>query len=247
MNVAIKIEGIGKKFRLDMGRKKLKDLIFKPGREDGNRKEFWALRDVSFEVGKGETLGVIGKNGSGKSTLFKLISRILNPDEGNIEMEGKVFPMIELNAGFHEDMSGRENIRLNGTILGMSKEKVDQAMETIIAFSELGEFIDLPVRYYSSGMYLRLGFSISISVEFDILLIDEILAVGDFRFQKKCISKIDEFKRQNKTIVYVSHDLGSVSSICDRVVWIDAGRVVEIGDPDSVIDSYVHFLEKMDS
>ncbi|OQX55431.1 MAG: hypothetical protein B5M54_02655 [Candidatus Aminicenantes bacterium 4484_214] len=198
-----------------------------------------ALDNVSFKVDKGTTFGVIGENGSGKSTLLKIIAGITKPTSGRIKVNGKVSALIELGAGFHPEISGRENIYINGIMLGLSKKEIQEKFADIVRFAELEDFIDAPVKTYSSGMYMRLGFSIAINVNPDILLVDEVLAVGDASFVPKCLDRIDDFRRREKTILFVSHDLATVERICDRVAWLKNGRVMTIGDPKRVIDAYL--------
>jgi len=200
--------------------------------------KFEALKDVSFEVYKGETVGVIGKNGAGKSTLLGLIAGVLKPDRGKVITKGRISPLLELGAGFHPDLTGRENIMLNGVLLGMTRKEILKKIDEIIRFSELEEFIDQPIRTYSSGMIARLGFSVIAHLEPDILLIDEILAVGDIDFQKKCIDKILTFKKNSVTILFVSHNLEQVQELCDRVIWIDNHRIKMSGEPEEVIKAY---------
>lgn len=198
-----------------------------------------ALEDVSFTVDKGRTFGVIGENGSGKSTLLKIVAGITKPTSGRIAVNGKVSALIELGAGFHPEISGRENVFINGIMLGLSKKEIQRKFDQIVGFAELEEFIDAPVKTYSSGMYMRLGFSVAINVNPDILLIDEVLAVGDASFVPKCLDKIDDFRRRGKTILFVSHDLATVEKICDRVVWLKNGRVMTIGEPKRIVDTYL--------
>ncbi len=203
------------------------------------RKEsFWALRGVSFEVKRGETLGIIGHNGAGKSTILKLLSGITTPTSGNITIEGRLSALIEVGSGFHPELTGRENIFLNGAILGMSKQEIAAKLDSIVDFAGVRPFLDVPVKRFSSGMYVRLGFSIAAHLDPDILLLDEVLAVGDAAFQEKCLNRIAELKRANTTIVFISHDLGAVERICDRVVLMRRGEVDVIGDPASVIHGY---------
>lgn len=198
-----------------------------------------ALECVTFKVRKGETFGIIGENGSGKSTLLKIIAGITKPTSGTVKTDGKISALIELGAGFHPEISGRENIFINGIMLGLSKKEIQEKFEEIVRFAELEDFIDAPVKTYSSGMYMRLGFSIAINVNPDILLVDEVLAVGDAAFVPKCLDRIDDFRRRKKTILFVSHDLATVKKICDRVAWLKAGKIMTIGDPSRVVDAYL--------
>ena len=207
---------------------------------------FAALRGVSFEVKKGKTLSIIGENGSGKSTLLKILAGISKPSKGDVVTEGRISALIELGAGFHPEISGRENIFINGSILGLSKKKIEEKLDDIIKFAELEDFIDNPVKTYSSGMYMRLGFSIAINVDPDILLIDEVLAVGDASFVPKCLDKINEFKRKGKTIIFVSHDLGTVERISDKVIWIKDGKIFKQGYPKRITDAYLEYIGKKD-
>jgi ABC-type polysaccharide/polyol phosphate transport system ATPase subunit len=211
-------------------------------RSKGVFHENWVLNDVSLNIEKGKMIGLIGRNGSGKSTLLKILTRILMPDKGNIIIQGRVSSLLELGAGFHMDFTGRENIFMNASIFGLNRKEITEILPEIIRFSELGEYIDNPVRTYSSGMYMRLAFAIAVHVEPDVLLIDEILAVGDNAFQKKCISRIEEFKGQGKTIVFVSHDNGTVERLCDEVYWLHNAKVFEHGKPREVIRNYLDFL-----
>ncbi|MGO4185740.1 ABC transporter ATP-binding protein [Paenibacillus sp. TAF43_2] len=205
---------------------------------------FYALNDVSLDIQRGETIGLIGHNGCGKSTLLKLITKILYPDSGEIKVNGRISSLIELGAGFHPDFTGRENIYINASIFGLSRREINEKIDEIIEFSELGEFIENPVRTYSSGMYMRLAFSVAINVEPEILLIDEILSVGDANFQKKCYEKIEGFKRDGATIVIVTHDLGTIEKICDRVYWLNEGCVIEHGEADRVVNLYTQRMNK---
>ncbi len=198
-----------------------------------------ALEDVTFRVASGTTVGVIGENGSGKSTLLKLVAGISKPTAGRILVRGKVSALIELGAGFHPEITGRENVFINGIMLGLTKKEISAKFDDIVAFAELKDFIDAPVKTYSSGMYMRLGFSVAINVNPDILLIDEVLAVGDAAFVPKCLDRIDDFRRREKTILFVSHDLATVEKICDRVVWLKSGRVMMIGEPKRIVDAYL--------
>lgn len=205
----------------------------------GSREDLWALRDVSFTVDRGETVGIIGPNGAGKSTALKLISRIIEPTSGEIEVNGRVGALLELGAGFHPDLSGRENIYLNGSILGLSRAEIERRMDAIVAFAELERFIDMPVKHYSSGMYVRLGFSVAVHTEPEVLLVDEVLAVGDATFQRKCLDKIDQLRRQGVTILFVSHSAGTVRNLCSRAIWLDEGRIVADGSTEAVVARYL--------
>lgn len=200
--------------------------------------EFWALRDVSFEVNKGEVLGIVGNNGAGKSTLLKIISGILKPTEGSVQVFGNVVPMLELGSGFDFDLTGRENIFLNGAILGYSERFLKEKYDEIVAFSELGQFIDVPLRNYSSGMVMRLAFSVATVVNPDILIVDEILAVGDAAFQEKSRARMMELMSGGTTVLFVSHSIEQIRGMCDRVMWLDHGHLKMIGDTKSVCDAY---------
>ncbi|MFC2165345.1 ABC transporter ATP-binding protein [Acidobacteriota bacterium] len=198
-----------------------------------------ALDDINFKVEKGKTFGVIGENGSGKSTLLKVITGIAKPTSGQVKVNGKISALIELGAGFHPEISGRENIYINGIMLGLSKKEITKKFDEIVSFAELEDFIDAPVKTYSSGMHMRLGFSIAINVNPDILLIDEVLAVGDASFVPKCLDRIDDFRRRNKTILFVSHDLSTVEKICDHVIWLKHGKIQTMGESKRVVDAYL--------
>ncbi|MDD5571859.1 MAG: ABC transporter ATP-binding protein [Bacteroidales bacterium] len=242
----IKVEKLSKKFCSNLRRSMLygtinigRSIIGIQHDSDKLRKgEFWALQDINFELKKGEIIGLIGKNGSGKTTLLRLLNGIFPPDKGKITIEGRIGSLIALGAGFHPHMTGRENIFLNGTILGMSKSEIKSKLEEIIDFADIEEFIDAPVATYSSGMTVRLGFAIAIHCQPDILLIDEVLAVGDYNFQYKCFEKIKELKRNGTSIVFVSHSEGSVKAICSRGILMDHGRVVIIDEVDKVFLEY---------
>lgn len=235
---AVEVSNITKKFRLydDKGYT-LKEKALHWGR---NRYEYReVLKGISFQIKKGEAVGLIGQNGCGKSTVLKLLTKIMYPDSGTICVRGRVSSLLELGAGFHPDMSGRENIYINASILGLTKKEIDRRIDSIIAFSELEEFIDNPVRTYSSGMYMRLAFSVAVSVDADVLLIDEILAVGDVNFQAKCFRKLMEIKGAGTTIVIVSHSMDQVERICDRSFWIQDGQVKQVGSPFDVHRNYL--------
>jgi len=207
---------------------------------------FEALRGVSFDVKSGQTLGIIGENGSGKSTLLKILAGISKPTAGTVVTQGRISALIELGAGFHPEISGRENIFINGVILGLTRKQIQEKYDEIVRFAELEEFIDNPVKSYSSGMFMRLGFSIAINVNPDILLVDEVLAVGDASFVPKCLDKINEFRRHDKTIIYVSHDLATVERICDDVIWVKKGKIEMRGYPKRVTDAYLEYVGKKD-
>jgi ABC-type polysaccharide/polyol phosphate transport system ATPase subunit len=240
---AIIVEGVTKRFRLYHERNQsLKSTLLRRGR--ASYEEFWALRDVSLAVPKGTAMGLIGENGSGKSTLLKCMARILRPDSGRISTEGKVSALLELGAGFHHELSGRENIYLNGSILGLSRKELDRKFDDIVQFAGLDRFIDTPVKNYSSGMYLRLGFSVAINVNPDVLLVDEVLAVGDENFQRRCREKFTELRAQGKTVVLVSHALESIRELCDAAAWLEAGRLRAVGDVDEVVDQYLHLVDE---
>ncbi len=204
---------------------------------------FWALKDISFTVEQGQTVGVIGRNGAGKSTLLKVLSKILKPDQGTVHIEGRVVGLIELGAGFHPELTGRENILVNGVILGLSKLQIKERIHEIIAFADIGSFIDEPVYTYSSGMYARLGFAVAAHVDPEILLVDEVLSVGDAVFARKCHAKLDALKAKGTSILLVSHDLHTVRTWCDKAVWIDQGNVVQQGPAEEVVRAYELAME----
>lgn len=241
--IVITAEHVSKSFRLYNERNQSLKATIMRGRRAGYE-EFLALDDVSVEVSEGTTVGFIGENGSGKSTLLKCMARILRPDSGRITVDGKVSALLELGAGFHPELSGRENVYLNGTILGLSTRELDRKFDEIVDFAGLERFIDSPVKNYSSGMYVRLGFSVAINVDPDMLLIDEVLAVGDEQFQNRCAEKFAEMRIAGKTIVLVSHSLGSVRSMCDHVVWLAEGRVKRAGAAGEVLDEYVSVMHE---
>lgn len=235
---AIEVIGVTKSFKIyyDKARTLKEHLVF----WRSNKNElFTALKDINLKIKKGETVGLIGVNGSGKSTLLKLMTKIIYPSSGKIITRGKLTSLLELGAGFHPDFTGRENIYFNASIFGLTKSDIEGRIDDIIAFSELGDFIDNPVRTYSSGMYMRLAFSIAINVDAEILLIDEILAVGDQHFQEKCFAKLQELKKSNKTIVIVTHDLGQIEALCNRAIWIYDGKIEMDGKPKDVVASYL--------
>lgn len=235
---AIEVIDVTKKFKIYYDKAStLKEhmLFWKRNKSE----EFVALKDINVKIKKGETVGLIGVNGSGKSTLLKLMTKIIYPTTGKVITHGKLTSLLELGAGFHQDFTGKENIYFNAAIFGLTKEEIDKRLEDIIEFSELGEFIDNPVRTYSSGMYMRLAFSIAINVDAEILLIDEILAVGDQHFQEKCFKKLEELKNSDKTIVIVSHSLEQIENLCTRAIWIYEGKVAMDATPKEVIPKYL--------
>ena len=236
--IAIKVQNMTKKFKVYYDKPKtLKErLVFWKNNKVEHRV---ILNDINLEIKKGETVALIGTNGSGKSTLLKLMTKIIYPNKGTVKTYGKLTSLLELGAGFHEDFTGRENIYFNASIFGLTRSEIDKKIDDIIAFSELEEFIDNPIRTYSSGMYMRLAFSVAINVDADILLIDEILAVGDQHFQDKCYAKLAELKKSDKTIVIVSHDLNAIQKLCDRAIWIKDGVVEIDGKTDKVVKEYL--------
>ena len=235
--VVVEADHVSKKFRLVKERNNsLKAAILRGRRVIAE--DFWALRDVSLQVHEGETFGLIGENGSGKSTMLKCLTRILTPNEGSVRVQGKVSALLELGAGFHPELSGRENVFLNGAILGLSQSELKKRFDDIVDFAGVGPFIDEPVKNYSSGMYVRLGFSVAINVDPDVLFVDEVLAVGDEAFQRKCNDKFNELRNAGKTIVLVSHGLAGVENMCDRVAWFSHGHLMQIGTARDVVMAY---------
>ena len=239
---AIQVCGVWKKFYIYQNRAdSLKERVIFWGRQ--RAEEFWALKNINLDVPRGKTLGLIGRNGSGKSTLLKIISRILYPTRGEVRVNGRMSTLLELGAGFHPDFTGRENIYLNASILGFTRREIKERLSDIISFAELGDFIDNPVRNYSSGMYMRLGFAVAVHVDPDILLIDEVLAVGDLAFQDKCLARIQELQKQGKTIVIVTHAPKKVEELCDLALWLDRGEARMLGPAKEVAQAYAGFIE----
>lgn len=239
-NIAIKVQNVSMRFNL--GQEKidnLKEYIIKILKGQLMYNEFWALKDVSVEIKKGEVFGIVGLNGSGKSTLLKIIAGVMKPTEGTVEVKGMMAPLIELGAGFDSNLTGRENIFLNGAILGYPKKIIEEKIERIIEFSELGKFIDMPIKNYSSGMRARLGFSIAVFIEPEILIVDEVLSVGDHKFQKKSFEKIEEIMKSGVTVIFVSHSSTQVKKLCDRVMWIEKGQVVAIGETEEICNKFL--------
>jgi lipopolysaccharide transport system ATP-binding protein len=212
------------------------------GKKDFAAETLWALRDVSFTVMPGEVLGIIGRSGSGKSTLLKILSRVTEPTTGRVDLYGRVTSLLEVGTGFHPDLTGRENIYLNGAILGMKRREIDQKFDEIVAFAELERFLDTPVKHYSSGMYLRLAFAVGAHLNPEILIIDEVLAVGDMGFQKKCLGKMDEVTRDGRTVVLVSHDMNVITQMCHTAMFLRDGQVHAIGPVEDVVTAYVDTL-----
>lgn len=241
----IKVENLGKCYHIyDQPRDRLKQFVLPylqrviGAAPKQYFREFWALKDVSFEIKKGETVGIVGKNGAGKSTLLQIICGILSSNQGSVKRNGSIAALLELGSGFNPSFTGRENVYLNGAILGLTTEEVDKRFDEIVAFADIGDFIDQPIKTYSSGMYVRLAFAMQVCVDPDVLVVDEALAVGDAYFVHRCFHRLREMKAQGKTILFVSHDIGSVKSLCDRALWIDSGRLRLSGDPDEVTTHY---------
>ncbi|MCP3853859.1 MAG: ABC transporter ATP-binding protein [Actinomycetia bacterium] len=241
MGSAVTIDGVSKRFKLHHERvQSLKEKLIRSGRNQSE--DFWALRDIDLEIATGETVGLLGHNGSGKSTLLKIAGGILRPTTGSVTMNGRVASLLELGAGFHPDLSGRENVYLNASILGISKRDIDLRFDDIVSFAELEQFIDTPVKTYSSGMYVRLGFAVAVNVEPDILLVDEVLAVGDETFQRKCLDRVRQFQTDGRTIVIVSHSAEQIRQVCTRAVVLDHGLIVSDAEPGESIRVYREHL-----
>ncbi len=258
--MAIQVQGLGKQYRLgtlQTGYKTFRETLteaFKfysrkrreglPGlrdRGDKSSRTFWALKDVSFEVKQGEVLGIIGRNGAGKSTLLKILSRITEPTEGRAKISGRVGSLLEVGTGFHSELTGRDNIYLNGAILGMKRDEIKRKFDEIVAFAGVGKFIDTPVKHYSSGMHLRLAFAVAAHLEPEILLVDEVLAVGDASFQKKCLNKMEDIGQEGRTVLFVSHNIGAIQALCNRTILLDEGRVIQEGESAAVVREYLNY------
>ena len=241
----ITFENVSKEFKLSKLRvRSLQEMfvsMFK--KELRGKHQFWALKEVNFTINAGETVALVGTNGSGKSTVLKLISRIIDPTLGIITVSGRLSALLELGAGFHPDLSGRENIFLNGSILGLDRKEMTKKLDAIIDFADIGEFIDVPIRNYSSGMQMRLGFSVAVHVEPQIILVDEVLAVGDYNFQLKCLNKIREMQKQGVTILFVSHDFEEIQKLCDRAIWLNRGEVMAEGSTDDIIKAFMDIYQ----
>lgn len=241
----IKIEGLSKRYQLrhQSGEryKTLRDLLGAGFKKKATTavSDFWALRDVSFDVQQGDRLGIVGRNGAGKSTLLKILSRIVDPTKGRIEINGRLASLLEVGTGFHPELSGRENVFLNGSILGMSRNEIARKFDEIVAFAEVEKFIDTPVKRYSSGMYVRLAFAVAAHLEPEILIVDEVLAVGDSEFQKKCIGKMKEVSSGGRTILFVSHNMAAIQNLCNKAVFLQHGQLIEQGDVHAVLNTYL--------
>src|SRR5664280_162817 len=237
-DIAISAEGLSKRFWLHPERRTGLKERFIRGRAPKGR-EFWALRDASFQIERGTTFGLIGQNGSGKSTTLKVLAGIYRPTSGRVIVDGRVSALLELGSGFHAELTGRENIRLNGAILGLTGKQIDAAMDKILDFAGIGEFIDLPVKIYSSGMFVRLAFAVAVSLDPEILMVDEVIAVGDEEFQRKCFDHLFDLRKRGTTIVLVTHSLGLIRDMCDQAAWLDHGEVRELGVAREVADRYI--------
>ncbi|MGN0495208.1 MAG: ABC transporter ATP-binding protein [Lachnospiraceae bacterium] len=244
-DIAIKVEHLTKMYKLyDKPSDRLKESLGLSKKK--KYQEHYALKDVSMDIKKGETVGIIGTNGSGKSTILKIITGVLNPTSGNVSIDGRISALLELGAGFNMEYTGIENVYLNGTMIGFSKEEIDERLDDIVAFADIGEFIHQPVKSYSSGMFVRLAFAVAINIDPEILIVDEALSVGDVFFQTKCYHKFEEFKEQGKTILFVSHDLGSIAKYCDRVVLLNKGEKKAEGEPQEMVDLYKKVMVGLD-
>ncbi|MGB7537220.1 MAG: ABC transporter ATP-binding protein [Anaerolineales bacterium] len=251
-DIAVRAEHLGKQYRIGERqamyrtiRETLTDAVRRPfrrlrGERSDSRNTIWALEDVSFEIKHGETVGIIGRNGAGKSTLLKILSRITWPTRGRVELFGRVGSLLEVGTGFHHELTGRENIYLNGAILGMTRREIERKFDEIVAFSEIEKFLDTPVKFYSSGMFVRLAFSVAAHLEPEILIVDEVLAVGDTSFQKKSLGKMEDVSRQGRTVLFVSHNMPAVTRICSRTILLEKGNVVQDGATQEVISAYLH-------
>jgi len=262
-DVAIKVEGLSKRYRIGAHqqayktlREKLNDMALAPfrsmktlaGRNGHNSKSemIWALKDLSFEVNRGEVVGIIGRNGAGKSTLLKILSRITEPTEGYADIHGRIASLLEVGTGFHPELTGRENIYLNGSILGMKRVEINRKFDEMVAFAEIDKFIDTPVKHYSSGMYVRLAFAVAAHLDPEILLVDEVLAVGDAAFQKKCLGKMGDVAKEGRTVLFVSHNLGAVNKLCGSAIWLHNGCLELAGETERVVTSYLSTGEQFE-
>lgn len=252
-DVAVRVESLGKQYRIGAEQERyptLRDAVAgafraplrwfrRDGRGPSSPETFWALKDVSFEVKRGEVVGIIGRNGAGKTTLLKILSRITEPTGGHAEIQGRVSSLLEVGTGFHPELTGRENIYLNGAILGMRKADIDRKFDEIVAFAEIEKFLDTPVKRYSSGMYVRLAFAVAAHLEPEILLVDEVLAVGDAAFQRKCLGKMGDVAQEGRTVLFVSHNMGAISTLCERCIWLEAGILKDIDSTSRIIQEYL--------
>ena len=235
--IAVHVDHVSKSFRMYQERNQtIKSAVMR--RRTSVHEDFWALKDITFDVPAGSSFGLIGSNGSGKSTLLKCLAKIYTPNKGTISHRGRLAAMLEVGSGFHHELSGRENVFLNGSILGMTKKEITRKFDEIVDFSGVEEFIDQPVKNYSSGMYVRLGFAVAINVDPDVLVVDEVLAVGDAEFQAKCHQKFRDFKKAGKTVILVTHDMGTVQSMCDHAAWLNKGDLVTAGEAAPTIAAY---------
>ena len=260
-DIAIKVENLSKMYRIGEKQERyytfrdtLTNIALAPfrrlrriGKPPKPEEIIWALKDVSFEVKRGEVVGIIGRNGAGKTTLLKILTRITDPTEGNAEIHGRVGSLLEVGTGFHPELTGRENIYLNGAILGMKKAEIERKFDEIVDFAEIEKFMDTPVKRYSSGMYVRLAFAVAAHLEPEILLVDEVLSVGDAAFQKKCLGKMGDVAKEGRTVLFVSHNMGAIRSLCGRAIWLDNGQIVKMGATDEVVRDYEeHQLGRFD-
>jgi lipopolysaccharide transport system ATP-binding protein len=248
-DIAIRVEGIGKLYRVGERETALRDVLAGAFRKRVNgrsrpKDSIWAVRDVSFEVRQGEVVGLIGRNGAGKSTLLKLLARITRPTVGGAQLHGRIGSLLEVGTGFHPELTGRENIYLSGAILGMKKAEIQRKFDEIVAFAEVERFLDSPLKHYSSGMQMRLAFAVAAHLEPEILLVDEVLAVGDIQFQKKCLGKMQDVSRTGRTIIFVSHQMAAIRRLCQRVIWIDAASIRQEGSADGVVNAYEAAMSK---
>jgi lipopolysaccharide transport system ATP-binding protein len=249
MQSILEVRNLSKSYRLAPAATSLREALaelprklFSRPQTNGSR-DLWALRDVSFNVGRGEAIGFVGRNGAGKSTLLRILSRVADPTTGEVNIYGRTGSLLGIGMGFHPDFTGRENVFLNGVMLGMSRREVRSKFREIAAFADIEKFLDTPVKYYSSGMYVRLAFAVAVHFEPEVLILDEVLAVGDLSFRDKCFEKMEQFRRRGSTIILVSHDLQSIKRLCDRAALVDAGRLLEIGEPESIINSYLKLIQ----
>jgi ABC-2 type transport system ATP-binding protein/lipopolysaccharide transport system ATP-binding protein len=244
---SIRVQGVSKKFRLERNRpSSIKEAVLRHGKHS-DADDFWVLRDINLDIPPGSFFGLIGHNGSGKSTLLRLMAGIHRPTTGTIESEGRLSALLELGSGFHPDLTGRENVYLNGAMLGLSRKQMAASMDQIIEFSGIGEFIDEPVKIYSSGMYVRLGFAVAVNVDPELLLVDEVIAVGDEEFQRRCMAHMNKLRAGGATIVLVSHNTNLMANLCDTLGWLDHGRLMMVGDPEEVIEAYLDHVNKGDN